>query len=189
MGILCWDKKKLLRLFYQSNLLFYKWLLLDVRDNNHQQEKGTEVLCLLKMHQIKWKMPPIHFGFLQLLLWRGDKYFVDMINRLALGDFYIEYNEGGSLVTTSDEIFDAIRTGSLWYGNGLAGVTGEGRDTLLLGLLLPHQWYSPQVIAWYGTGRLEVLNLFKKLYDEYNIVWYPQQRYITRIRSAYKCTD
>ena len=42
---------------------------------------------------IKWTMQSIWAP--SITLWRGDKYIVDAINRMALGDLYIEYNPGG----------------------------------------------------------------------------------------------
>ena len=59
---------------------------------------------------IKWTMQSIWAP--SITLWRGDKYVVDAINRMALGELYIEFNPGGALVTTSDEVFDARQTGA-----------------------------------------------------------------------------
>ncbi len=118
---------------------------------------------------IKWKMQSIWVP--SITLWRGDKYFVDLINRLALGELYIEYNEGGSLVTTSDEIFDAVRTGSLDMATDWPSYW-EGRDTAF-GLVTsaPMILTPGDYMIWYWqAGGLE---LVQKLYDEYNIVWFP----------------
>ena len=118
---------------------------------------------------IKWTMQSIWVP--SITLWRGDKYFVDLINRQALGELYIEYNEGGALVTTSDEIFDAVRTGSLDMATDWPSYW-EGRDTAF-GLVTsaPMILTPGDYMIWYWqAGGLE---LVQKLYDEYNIVWYP----------------
>jgi TRAP-type mannitol/chloroaromatic compound transport system substrate-binding protein len=118
---------------------------------------------------IQWTMQSIWVP--SITLWRGDKYFVDLINRQALGELYIEYNEGGALVTTSDEVFDAVRTGSIDMATDWPSYW-EGRDTAF-GLVTstPMILTPGDYMIWYWQGG--GLELVQKLYDEYNIVWYP----------------
>lgn len=118
---------------------------------------------------IQWTMQSIWVP--SITLWRGDKYFVDLINRQALGELYIEYNEGGALVTTSDEIFDAVRTGSLDMATDWPSYW-EGRDTAF-GLITstPMVLTCGDYMIWYWQGG--GLELAQQLYDDYNIVWYP----------------
>lgn len=118
---------------------------------------------------IQWTMQSIWVP--SITLWRGDKYFVDLMNRLALGELYIDYNEGGALVTTSDEIFDAVRTGSLDMATDWPSYW-EGRDTAF-GLVTstPCILTAGDYMIWYWQGG--GLELVQQLYDEYNIVWYP----------------
>jgi TRAP-type mannitol/chloroaromatic compound transport system substrate-binding protein len=118
---------------------------------------------------IKWTMQSIWVP--SITLWRGDKYFVDLVNRLALGELFIEYNEGGALVTTSDEIFDAVRTGSLDMATDWPSYW-EGRDTAFSLITSHPMLLTPgDYMIWYWqAGGLE---LAQQLYDEYNIVWYP----------------
>ena len=119
--------------------------------------------------QINWTMQSIWVP--SITLWRGDKYFVDLVNRLALGDLYIEYNEGGALVTTSDEVFDAVRTGALDMSTDWPSYW-EGRDTAFSLVTSTPMMLAPgDYMLWYWqAGGLE---LTQQLYDEYNIVWYP----------------
>ncbi len=132
-------------------------------------EGGGANSLTFKDAPIQWTMQSIWVP--SITLWRGDKYFVDTVNRLNLGELYIEYNEGGSLVTTSDEIFDAVRTGALDMATDWPSYW-EGRDTAF-GLVTsaPMILTPGDYMIWYWqAGGLE---LVQKLYDEYNIVWYP----------------
>lgn len=118
---------------------------------------------------IKWTMQSIWAP--SITLWRGDKYIVDAINRMALGELYIEYNPGGALVTTSDELFDAISTGALDMGTDWPSYW-EGRNTAFTLITSTPMVLTPgDYMLWYWqAGGLE---LAQQLYDKYNIVWYP----------------
>lgn len=118
---------------------------------------------------IKWTMQSIWAP--SITLWRGDKYVVDAINRMALGELYIEFNPGGALVTTSDEVFDAVQTGALDMATDWPSYW-EGRDTAFTLVTSTPMVMTPgDYMIWYWqAGGLE---LVQQLYDQYNIVWYP----------------
>ena len=59
----------------------------------------------------KWKYQSMWVP--SITLWRGDKYFGDLMNVLAAGELEIKFYEGGTLVKTSNEIFDAVVAGSI----------------------------------------------------------------------------
>jgi TRAP-type mannitol/chloroaromatic compound transport system substrate-binding protein len=59
----------------------------------------------------KWKYQSMWVP--SITLWRGDKYFGDLMNVLAAGELEIKYFPGGTLVKTSNEIFDAVVAGSI----------------------------------------------------------------------------
>ena len=48
-----------------------------------------------------------------ITLWRGDKYFGDLMNVMAEGELEIKYYPGGTLVKSSNQIFDAVKVGSI----------------------------------------------------------------------------
>ncbi|MDX9917190.1 MAG: hypothetical protein RBT15_04160 [Gudongella sp.] len=126
----------------------------------------------------KWTMQSIWAP--SITLWRPDKYFVNQVNRLALGQLYIDYNEGGSLVTTSDELFDAVRTGSIQMGTDWPSYW-EGRDTAFglitsTPMVLTHNDY---MIWFWQAGGFE---LAQDLYADYNIVFYPHS--VTAVESG-----
>lgn len=119
--------------------------------------------------KIKWVMQSAWAP--SITLWRGDKYFVDSINRLALGDLFIEYNVGGALVTSVEELFDAISTGSIDMGTDWPSYW-EGKDTAF-GLVTstPMLLTPGDYMVWYWqAGGFE---LVQELYAKFNIVWYP----------------
>ena len=58
----------------------------------------------------KWKYQSMWVP--SITLWRGDKYFGDLMNILAAGELEIKYFPGGTLVKTSNEIFDAVVAGT-----------------------------------------------------------------------------
>lgn len=127
---------------------------------------------------IEWVMQSIWVP--SITLWRPDKYFVDQVNRLALGQLYIDYNVGGSLVTTADELFDAVRAGSIDMGTDWPSYW-EGRD-VAFGLItstpmvLTHNDY---MIWFWQAGGFE---LAQELYADYNIVFYPHS--VTAVESG-----
>ena len=117
----------------------------------------------------EWTMQSIWVP--SITLWRGDKYFVDLINRQALGDLYIDFNEGGSLVSDADELFDAVRTGTVDMASDWPSYW-EGRDEAF-GLVTstPMVLTPGDYMLWYWqAGGLE---LIQDLYAEYGLVWFP----------------
>ena len=59
-----------------------------------------------------------------ITLWKGDKYWVDLMNVMAAGDLDIKWFAGGTLVTRSDEMFDAVAKGTIEAGHRLAELLG-----------------------------------------------------------------
>lgn len=118
---------------------------------------------------IQWKMQSIWAE--SITLWRGDKYFVDLVNRLALGELYIEYNPGGSMVTTSDELFDAISTGAIDMGTDWPSYW-EGRNTAFTLITSTPCVLTPaDYIMWFWQAG--GIQLCQEMYAKYNIMWYP----------------
>jgi TRAP-type mannitol/chloroaromatic compound transport system substrate-binding protein len=118
---------------------------------------------------LRWRYQSIWVP--SITLWRGDKYFSDLVNVLAEGDLAIEYYEGGSLVTTSGELFDAVAQGTLDMGSDWPSYW-EGKDTAFGLVTSTPMIFTPadyMVWMWQGGG----LELVQELYAEYNLVWFP----------------
>ncbi|MBW2306425.1 MAG: TRAP transporter substrate-binding protein DctP [Deltaproteobacteria bacterium] len=118
---------------------------------------------------IKWRAQTMWVP--SITLWRGDKYFVDLINVLAAGELEIKYNEGGTLVTSSKEMFDAVRHGTIDLGTDWPSYW-EGKNTAFSLLTSVPMGFTPvDYLAWYWQGG--GLELAQELYGKYGIVWFP----------------
>ena len=117
----------------------------------------------------KWKYQTMWAP--SITLWRGDKYFGDLMNRLAYPDLEITYYEGGTLVTTSDELFDAVSKGSIQMGTDWPSYW-EGKNLAFSLITSTPMWLTPaDYLLWFWqAGGLE---LSQELYAKYNMVWYP----------------
>ena len=106
-----------------------------------------------------------------ITLWRGDKYFGDLMNRLAAPDLEIRYFDGGTLVTRSDEMFDAVAKGTIEMGTDWPSYW-EGKNTAFSLITSTPVWLTPvDYMLWFWqAGGLE---LSQELYGKYNIVWFP----------------
>jgi len=106
-----------------------------------------------------------------ITLWRGDKYFGDLMNVLAHGELQIQYFPGGTLITRSDEVFDAISKGSLDMATDWPSYW-EGKNTAFSLVTSTPVWFTPaDYMLWFWqAGGLE---LSQELYAKYGIVWYP----------------
>lgn len=106
-----------------------------------------------------------------ITLWRGDKYFGDLMNRLAAGELEIKYFPGGTLVKTSGEIFDAVVVGSLQMATDWPSYW-EGKNTAFGLITSTPLWLTPgDYMLWFWqAGGLE---LAQELYAKYNLVWFP----------------
>jgi TRAP-type mannitol/chloroaromatic compound transport system substrate-binding protein len=106
-----------------------------------------------------------------ITLWRGDKYFGDLMNILAKGDLEIKYYVGGTLVKSSNQIFDAVKAGSLQMATDWPSYW-EGKNTAFSLLTSTPMWFTPgDYLLWYWqAGGLE---LAQQLYGKYDLVWYP----------------
>lgn len=106
-----------------------------------------------------------------ITLWRGDKYFGDLMNRLAAPDLQIQYFQGGALVTRSDEMFDAVAKGTIEMGTDWPSYW-EGKNTAFSLITSTPVWLTPgDYLLWFWqAGGLE---LAQELYGKYGLVWYP----------------
>ncbi len=106
-----------------------------------------------------------------ITLWRGDKYFGDLMNVLAQGELEIKYYPGGTLITRSDEIFDAVAKGTLDMSTDWPSYW-EGKNTAFGLITSTPVWFTPAdylIWFWQGGG----LELAQELYAKYGIVWFP----------------
>ena len=106
-----------------------------------------------------------------ITLWRGDKYFGDLMNVLAKGELQIQYFPGGTLITRSDEIFDAVSKGTLDMSTDWPSYW-EGKNTAFSLITSTPVWLTPSdymLWFWQGGG----LELSQELYAKYGIVWFP----------------
>jgi len=106
-----------------------------------------------------------------ITLWRPDKYLGDMMNILAAGELELQYFPGGTLITRSDEIFDAVSKGTLEMSTDWPSYW-EGKNTAF-GLFTSFpSWFAPgdYMIWFWQAGGLE---LGQELYHKYGIHWFP----------------
>ncbi|BAS28696.1 ABC transporter substrate-binding protein [Limnochorda pilosa] len=106
-----------------------------------------------------------------ITLWRPDKYFADLVNVLADGVVHVDYFDGGTLVTTSDELFDAVSTGALDLGSDWPSYW-EGKNTVFaLFTSVPMIFTPGDYMVWYWqAGGFE---LAQEMYGKYGMVWLP----------------
>jgi len=97
----------------------------------------------------KWKYQSMWAP--SITLWRGDKYFGDLMNRFAAGELQIKYYTGGTLVKKSNQIFDAVRAGSLQMATDWPSYW-EGKNTAFSLLTSTPMWFTPAIICS-GIGR------------------------------------
>jgi TRAP-type mannitol/chloroaromatic compound transport system substrate-binding protein len=117
----------------------------------------------------KWKMQTLWVP--SITLWRGDKYLVDLLNVLAKDELEISYNEGGTLVTKSGEMFDAIRNGVIDMGTDWPSYW-EGKNTAFSLFTSVPMFFTPaDYLLWYWQGG--GLELAQEIYGKFNIVWFP----------------
>lgn len=95
------------------------------------------------------------------------------MNRLAYPELEITYYEGGTLVTTSDELFEAVSSGAIQMGTDWPSYW-EGKNTAFSLVTSVPMWFTPvDYMLWFWqAGGLE---LSQELYAKYNIVWYPHK--------------
>ena len=106
-----------------------------------------------------------------ITLWRGDKYYGDLMNVLCKGELEIKYFPGGTLVKTSNEIFDAVTRGSLQMATDWPSYW-EGKNTAFALITSTPLWLTPgdyMLWFWQGGG----LELSQELYAKFGLVWYP----------------
>jgi len=117
----------------------------------------------------KWRFQSIWVP--SITLWRGDKYLADLMNILAKGELEIQYFPGGTLITRSDEIFDAVSKGTLDMASDWPSYW-EGKNTAFGLITSTPVWFTPgDYMLWFWqVGGLE---LSQELYAKYGIVWFP----------------
>ncbi len=117
----------------------------------------------------KWKYQSMWVP--SITLWRGDKYFGDLMNILAKGDLEIKYYPGGTLVKKSNQIFDAVKAGSLQMATDWPSYW-EGKNTAFSLLTSTPMWFTPgDYLLWFWqAGGLE---LAQELYGKFGLVWFP----------------
>lgn len=118
---------------------------------------------------VRWTMQSIWVP--SITLWRGDKYFVDLVNLLGEGLLQIQFFEGGTLVTRSDELFDAVRTGALQMGSDWPSYW-EGKNTVFsLFTSVPMIFTPGDYMIWFWqAGGFE---LAQEMYGKFGMVWLP----------------
>jgi len=118
---------------------------------------------------VKWKYQSMWVP--SITLWRGDKYFGDLMNVLAAGELEIKYYPGGTLVKTSGEIFDAVVAGSIQMATDWPSYW-EGKNTAFGLITSTPAWFTPgDYMLWFWqAGGLE---LAQELYAKFGLVWYP----------------
>ncbi len=106
-----------------------------------------------------------------ITLWRGDKYFGDLLNQMAAPDLAIQYFDGGTLVTKSDEMFDAVAKGTIQMGTDWPSYW-EGKNTAFSLITSTPMWLTPvDYMLWFWqAGGLELCH---ELYGKFGLVWYP----------------
>lgn len=119
--------------------------------------------------QQQWRMQSIWVP--SITLWRPDRYFTDLMNILADGQLRIQYFEGGSLVTRSDELFDAVSTGALQMGSDWPSYW-EGKNTVFsLFTSIPMVFAPGDYMTWFWqAGGFE---LAQEMYGKFGLVWFP----------------
>ncbi len=117
----------------------------------------------------KWKYQSMWVP--SITLWRGDKYFGDLMNILAKGDLEIKFYPGATLVKKSNQISDAVKAGSLQMATDWPSYW-EGKNTAFSLLTSTPMWFTPgDYLLWYWqAGGLE---LAQQLYAKFDLVWYP----------------
>ena len=88
----------------------------------------------------KWKYQSMWAP--SITLWRGDKYFGDLLNIMANGDLEVKYYPGGTLVKSSDQIFDAVRVGSLQMATDWPSYW-EGKNSAFGLITSTPVWFAP----------------------------------------------
>ncbi len=117
----------------------------------------------------KWKYQSMWVP--SITLWRGDKYFGDLMNILCAGELQIKYFPGGTLIKTSSEIFDAVVAGSIQMATDWPSYW-EGKNSAFGLITSTPVWLTPgDYLLWFWqAGGLE---LAQELYGRYGLVWYP----------------
>lgn len=117
----------------------------------------------------KWKYQSMWVP--SITLWRGDKYFGDLMNVLAAGELEIKYFPGGTLVKTSNEIFDAVQKGSLQMATDWPSYW-EGKNSAFGLITSTPVWLTPgDYMLWFWqAGGLE---LCQEVYAKFGLVWFP----------------
>lgn len=118
---------------------------------------------------IKWKAQTMWVP--SITLWRGDKYLVDQMNVLAHGELEIKYHEGGTLVTSSKEMFDAVRNNVIQLGTDWPSYWEGKNSAFSLFTSVPMGFGPADYLLWYWQGG--GLELAQELYGRYGIVWFP----------------
>jgi len=105
--------------------------------------------------ETKWKYQSMWAP--SITLWRGDKYFGDLMNILAKGDLSIKFYPGGTLVKKSNQIFDAVQAGSIQMATDWPSYW-EGKNTAFSLLTSTPMWLTPgDYLLWYWqAGGLEL---------------------------------
>ncbi len=117
----------------------------------------------------KWKYQSIWVP--SITLWRPDKYFCDLMNNLAAPDLEIQYFAGGTLITKSDEIFEAVQKGTLDAATDWPSYWA-GKNTAFDLISSVPVWFNPgdyMVWMWQGGG----LELAQELYGKFGMVYFP----------------
>jgi len=135
-----------------------------------QSDQGdTSDLATPVQKVTKWKYQSMWAP--SITLWRGDKYFADLMNIMADGNLEIKYYPGGTLVKSSDQIFDAVKVGSLQMASDWPSYW-EGKNSAFGLITSTPVWLTPgDYMLWFWqAGGFE---LAQELYGKYDLVWYP----------------
>ncbi len=101
---------------------------------------------------------------------KGDKYFADLVDVLCEDEVNIDYNDGGSLVETS-EVFDAVSEGMLDMATDWPSYWEGKNSAYALITSWPMGFTPADYMIWYWQGG--GLELAQELYGKDDIVWFP----------------
>ena len=131
------------------------------------------VVCFILASTISVSAKTLRFQSIwpaSIVLNKGDKYFTDLVDVLCEDEVDIEYNDGGSLVSTS-EVFEAVSQGMLDMATDWPSYWDGKNTAFSLITSVPMGFTPADYMIWYWQGG--GLELAQELYGKYDIVWIP----------------
>lgn len=134
----------------------------------NESSSGGEGNQAAEVKSQKWRYQSIWPA--SIALWRGDKYFGQLVDVLAGDELEIEYYDGDELVKTK-EVFDAVSTGTLDMATDWPSYWDGKNTAFSLITSVPMGFTPADYMIWYWQGG--GLELAQELYGKFNIVWFP----------------